>query len=190
VRFNSDRSASFTYTYKTIVKGSREAGVGWDCFAFGSGMCGGGLRLREPELARLRHRGPALPSSDRGPAPAGRSLRGQATPRMGAHSHIPRLDQDHDGRRSRCRGLARAGAGDAVPDRWSVGVAQEAVKDSLPHAQTLLASPCDRTVPAWEVIAIRPWCTSVDLPAQGALCVSFRRRFAQPHVGLTGTALE
>ncbi len=32
------------------------------------------------------------------------------------------------GRRSRCRGPARAGEGDALPYRWSAGVAHAAVK--------------------------------------------------------------
>jgi len=55
-------------------------------------------------------------------------FRGQATPRVGAYSHIPRSGPNHDGRRSRGRGPIRARAGDTVPDRWSTGVAQEAVK--------------------------------------------------------------
>jgi GDP-mannose 4,6 dehydratase len=35
--------------------------------SFGSGICGGGLRLREPELEEIRGGGPALPTPDRGP---------------------------------------------------------------------------------------------------------------------------
>ncbi len=61
---------------------------------------------------------------------------------MGAQGHVPGLGQDRDGRRPGGRGPTRARVGEAVPYRWSAGVAQEAVMERV-REFTLLNSQQD-----------------------------------------------